>query len=65
VSQMFTYDNGQLHGEYVCFYQTGKIRWKCNYEKGKLHGDFIEYWFSGKVDKKRNYENGKLVEPVC
>jgi antitoxin component YwqK of YwqJK toxin-antitoxin module len=47
------YINDDLEGEYITYYESGKIGSKCNYKNGILEGICIEY------KKKYYYKIGK------
>jgi antitoxin component YwqK of YwqJK toxin-antitoxin module len=56
----FTIENGKLHGEYVHFYDDGKMMLKDFYVHGKKHGECFLYYENGKVAEKYTYLNGQL-----
>jgi len=51
--------NGELHGDYIEFYEDGKISYKITYENGIRHGKSISYLESGKIIGETNYIDGK------
>ena len=51
--------NGELHGDYIEFYEDGKISYKITYENGIRQGKSISYLESGKSIGETNYIDGK------
>ena len=51
--------NGELHGDYIEFYEDGKISYKITYENGIRQGKFMGYLENGKVIEEKNYVDGK------
>ncbi|AAL93638.1 toxin-antitoxin system YwqK family antitoxin [Fusobacterium nucleatum subsp. nucleatum ATCC 25586] len=51
--------NGELHGDYIEFYEDGKISYKITYENGIRHGKSISYLENGKIIGETNYIDGK------
>ena len=51
--------NGELHGDYIKFYEDGKISYKITYENGIRQGKSISYLESGKIIGETNYIDGK------
>lgn len=51
--------NGELHGDYIEFYEDGKISYKITYENGIRQGKSISYLESGKIIGETNYIDGK------
>jgi len=47
-------------GEYIEYYDAGKISHKCWYLDGKPHGVYINYDESGEISSKCNFIGGKL-----
>ncbi len=56
---------GQLHGEYIEYFQTNVgepvIRKKENYVHGHRHGEYIMNWPNGNVKRLKTYENDKPI----
>ena len=53
------YRNGKRHGDYIAYYDDGKVKKvKAYYKYGKRHGTYITYYDNGKVRKKISYING-------
>jgi antitoxin component YwqK of YwqJK toxin-antitoxin module len=56
---------GQLHGEYIEYFQTNVgepvIRKKENYVHGHRHGEYIMNWPSGQLKSLKTYENDKPI----
>lgn len=53
-------DNGNLHGERLVYYKSGKIAEKQNYSHGKLDGLSIWYTENESILKEFNYSNDEL-----
>ena len=51
--------NGELHGDYIEFYEDGKISYKKTYENGIRQGKSMGYLENGKVIEEKNYVDGK------
>ena len=51
--------NGELHGDYIEFYEDGKISYKITYENGIRQGKSMGYLENGKVIEEKNYVDGK------
>ena len=51
--------NGELHGDYIEFYEDGKISYKITYENGIRQGKSIGYLENGKIVEEKNYIDGK------
>lgn len=51
--------NGELHGDYIEFYEDGNISYKITYENGIRHGKSISYLENGKIIGETNYIDGK------
>lgn len=47
-----------LEGEYIKYYENGKISEKTTYKNGKIHGDFIAYDKNGKLLNSAKVING-------
>jgi antitoxin component YwqK of YwqJK toxin-antitoxin module len=72
----WTNRDGQIHGKFTGFFETGKVKLDCEYVNGKFHGTCQEYdpsekllrretWVSGELTKlERFYHNGKPQETV-
>lgn len=68
----WTNKDGQIHGQYVGFYESGKTQTDCSYESGKQDGkcelyddqdrlDAREIWTKGTLTKKEEFfDNGKI-----
>ena len=51
--------NGELHGKFKEFYESGKISSETTYEKGIRQGKSLEYLENGKIVEEKNYIDGK------
>ena len=51
--------NGELHGDYIEFYENGNISYKITYENGVRQGKSITYLENGKIIGETNYIDGK------
>lgn len=51
--------NGELHGDYIEFYEDGNISYKITYENGIRQGKSITYLENGKIIGETNYIDGK------
>ena len=51
--------NGELHGDYIEFYEDGKISYKKTYENGIRQGKSMGCLENGKVIEEKNYVDGK------
>lgn len=56
---MFYSVNGEFYGDYIEFYEDGKILYKIIYENGIRYGKFISYLENGKIIGEINYIDGK------
>jgi len=53
-------------GEYIHYFISGEISYKCNYLGGERHGEFIRYFITGEIEYKCWYLDGKSVtESEC
>ncbi len=55
------FNNGQLHGVYKTFYQTGKLQQEANYKNGKKHGKSTYYNQEEEITMEYEYKNGEQV----
>ena len=55
-----TFKNGMKHGEFIKYYDDGKILSKVNYFENKLNGNWIEYFRNGNVLSKKNFKDDLL-----
>ena len=51
--------NGELHGDYIEFYENGQVSYKITYENGLRQGKSITYLENGKIIGETNYIDGK------
>jgi len=51
--------NGELHGDYIEFYENGQVSYKITYENGIRQGKSITYLENGKIIEETNYIDGK------
>ena len=51
--------NGELHGDYIEFYENGQVSYKITYENGLRQGKSITYLENGKIIEETNYIDGK------
>lgn len=58
------YKKGQLQGEKLTYYDTGKLAEKAEYIGGKLQGEKLLYSEKGVILEDLNYENGELHGPA-
>ena len=58
IKEKRNYKDGKLEGQYLYFYNNGKLWIKNHYKKGLLHGDREVYFKDGKLEKKEKYKNG-------
>lgn len=58
------YQEGQLHGEKIVYYDNGTIAEKAFYDKGTLQGQRILYSEKGVVLEQLTYVNGELHGPA-
>lgn len=54
------YDNGTEEGEYVEWYQDGRIQKKGNYLHGILHGKYVQNFPSGNKEVQGQYAHGLM-----
>jgi len=47
-------------GEYIEYYDSGEIYYRCFYLGGERHGESIYYYISGEIGTKCNFIGGKL-----
>jgi len=47
--------NGELHGDYIEFYENGQVSYKITYENGIRQGKSITYLENGKIIEETNY----------
>ena len=57
-------DDGELHGERLVYYETGKLAQQESYDRGKLHGPSVWYAENGEVIKRYAYVQGELHGPA-
>jgi antitoxin component YwqK of YwqJK toxin-antitoxin module len=57
----WVYRNFKLSGEYIEFYEDGKIRQKRFFKNGKENGEYISFYENGKVCKKCFCKDGKIL----
>jgi antitoxin component YwqK of YwqJK toxin-antitoxin module len=50
--------NNELHGDFVLYYNNGKIKEMGKYHEGRKHGKWKEYHFNGKIQSEGSYEFG-------
>lgn len=48
------------NGVIIKYFDSGKIKSKCNYKNGKKHGSCIYYYENGNMKYDYNYENDTL-----
>jgi antitoxin component YwqK of YwqJK toxin-antitoxin module len=53
--------NGEWHGPYVSYYESGQPRIKITIVNGKNHGPYVEYLKNGQLLKQFQYKNGKRI----
>lgn len=58
------YENGQLQGEKLTYYDTGRLAEKADYHLGELHGKKIIYSEKGVILEDLTYEHGELHGPA-
>ena len=51
--------NGELHGDYIEFYENGQVSYEITYENGLRQGKSITYLENGKIIGETNYIDGK------
>ena len=54
------YKNKLLHGKWIEYYPTGKIKIEGMYKKGEKEEKWTEYYPSGKIMKKVEFLDGKM-----
>jgi antitoxin component YwqK of YwqJK toxin-antitoxin module len=52
--------NKKTHGDYIEYYESGKIKSKIKYVDGKEQGDYIYYYESGMINYSGNYLDGLI-----
>ena len=52
------YVEGNKHGQYVCFYESGEIKSIADMYNGAIHGSFTEWYEDGNKKSKGNYKYG-------
>ena len=58
------YENGQLQGEKLTYYDTGKLAEKAEYFEGELQGKKLLYSEKGVILEDLTYEHGELHGPA-
>ncbi len=53
--------NGEIHGKFLSFTESGKVKVDCEYVKGKAEGLCLEYDDEGRLEKKETWKDRKLV----
>jgi len=48
-------------GEYIEYYISGVIKYKCNYIDDEVHGESIYYYISGNIISKYYHISGEMV----
>ena len=58
-----TIKDGKMIGEYLSFFNNGKLNVKCFYDKdGEYHGEYLSYSYTdGSLYIKSFYKNGKKI----
>ena len=59
------YQDGELHGYYKTFYNSGKPTEIASYKDGKLDGNYKKYSIKGHLYQDFNYKNGMLNGPAA
>ena len=55
--------DGEKDGEWVLYYESGKVRmWERNYLGGKKEGSWVGYYENGNIKDEDIYEDGKCIE---
>ena len=49
-------------GEYIWYYESGKVESKANYAEGIQQGEYITYYESGEIKETKNFKDGVLIE---
>jgi antitoxin component YwqK of YwqJK toxin-antitoxin module len=58
------YQNGQLHGKCIWWYEDGNKWWESEFQNGQLHGKSIGWYENGNKWWEDEYQNGQLVEEI-
>ena len=53
--------NGNIHGKFLSYRESGKVQNDCEYKNGKENGTCLEYDEEGRLDKRELYDNGKKI----
>jgi antitoxin component YwqK of YwqJK toxin-antitoxin module len=54
-----SFKDGKFHGEWVRYYENGKLESKRNFKNGEKHGEDVSYYENGQLFIKENYVNGE------
>ena len=55
MKEVVPYVNGELEGDYVRYFETGKREWEGQFENGKRVGEWINYWGFRNLKDRRHY----------
>ena len=51
--------NGKKEGQFVRYYESGKLKSKINFKDNKLEGEWLYYYDNGQLMDKHNFKDGK------
>jgi len=57
---IYKYQNREISGEIIDYYENDQLKFRYTVISGRLHGEALEFYPNGKVKAKRNYVFGKL-----
>lgn len=58
----WTNKNGEIHGKFLGYFETGKVKTDCEYSNGKHEGPCLEYDQEGRLDKREMWSADKLTK---
>lgn len=59
-----TYENGQLEGIYIFYYDNGQKEIEATYQAGEYVGGYISYFKNGKIEQEGTYNTAHQMEGI-
>lgn len=56
------FENGRMHGQYLSYYPSGKLKENCEYKLGRRNGTLLYYYESGQQMSVMHYKSGLVVD---
>lgn len=64
VTEIYTYENDLLKGDYIEYFDGKLIKSEAVYQNGKVQGSYKKYYHNKVLEKENSYENGKLKKII-